>query len=37
MVVKLYINKDIGVGNLRKFEYFLGILDIHLTREIRFN
>ena len=37
IVVKLYSYKDSGVRNLRKFKYFAIILDISVTREIRFN
>ena len=37
IVVKLHGYKNSDVGNLRKFEYFTSILDIRITREIRFN
>ena len=36
-VVKLSIYKDGDVGNLRKFEYLIQILDIRWREEIKFN
>ena len=37
IVVKLRSYKDSDVGNLHKIEYLTSILDIRITREIRFN